>query len=73
MIEGAQSSTTEIADRRLTIRTVGRWDDRCDGRTVFRWECETVRGGIRGDGMSRAGEWTVGRCDEMRVGVLTDD
>ena len=74
MIEGVQSSTTEISDRRLTIRTVGRWDDRCDGRTVFRWEGETVGGGcMRGDGLSRSGERTVGRCHEMKAGVLTDD
>ena len=44
MIEGVRSSTIEVAVRRLTIRTVGRWDDRCDGRTVFRWDGETVGG-----------------------------
>ena len=45
------------------------------GATVGRYFVGTVKrwGDMRGDGLSRSGGRTVGRCDEMRLGVLTDD
>ena len=49
MIGGVRSSTIDVSARRLTIRRVGRLDDRCDGRTVGHWDGEKVCGGGGGD------------------------